>query len=183
MVLDRAAVLQKAHELGFHVAGIAPVADPPEPSEQSARAHLTTWLNQGYQAAMDWMGNPKRQDIRRVMPGVQSVISVGLNYYTSHPHSDQPDRGKISRYGWGRDYHRVLQRRLKALATWLQTTAIAQGEPIQVRYYVDTGPLQDKVWAQRGGHRVDCQKWQFNYPPIWFLGLFGGAADHPQITA
>jgi len=93
------------------------------------------------------MANPKRQDIRQVLPGVQSIVSLALNYYTPIPHTTQPHQGKISRYGWGRDYHRVLQKKLKALSQWLQTQA-----PHQVsRYYVDTGPIQEKVWAERAG--------------------------------
>ncbi|NES22825.1 MAG: tRNA epoxyqueuosine(34) reductase QueG, partial [Symploca sp. SIO3E6] len=54
---------------------------------------------------------------------------------------------KISRYSWGRDYHKVMHKKLKALTRWLQE----QGEDIQARYYADTGPVQDKVWAQQAG--------------------------------
>jgi epoxyqueuosine reductase len=96
---------------------------------------------------MDWMTNPKRQDISQVMTGVKSVICVALNYYTPHQHSGDRNVGKISRYGWGRDYHKVLTKKLKALATWLN----AQGENIQTRYYVDTGPIAEKAFAQRAG--------------------------------
>jgi epoxyqueuosine reductase len=81
------------------------------------------------------------------MPSVQSVICVALNYYTSHQHSNHKEDAKISRYGWGRDYHKVVQRKLKALSQWLEN----QAENIETRYYVDTGPIQDKVWAQRAG--------------------------------
>lgn len=151
MTIQRDQVLQKAYELGFHLAGIASVSRAPEGAEQKAKAHLASWLQQGYQAQMQWMENFKRQDIRQVLPGINSVICVGLNYYTPHSHSDQPKHGKISRYGWGRDYHRVLQSRLKALATWLTETAKADGLDIQARYYVDTGPVQDKFWAEQAG--------------------------------
>jgi len=132
----------KALEIGFHKVGIA-AAGPTEEAEAS----LQQWLNQGYQADMDWMANPKRRDIRRVMPDVQSVICVALNYYTPHQRPEGSEYAKISRYGWGRDYHRVMHKKLKVLATWLQTT----GEDIQARYYADTGPLPDKVWAERAG--------------------------------
>lgn len=132
----------KAREIGFHKVGIAAVG-PSDNSETS----LQKWLNQGYQADMDWMANPKRQDIRLVMPDVQSVICVALNYYTEHQRPDRTEYAKISRYAWGRDYHRVMHKKLKVLANWLQTT----GEDIQARYYADTGPIQDKVWAERAG--------------------------------
>ncbi|GAB4285550.1 MAG: tRNA epoxyqueuosine(34) reductase QueG [Oscillatoriaceae cyanobacterium] len=132
----------KALEIGFHKVGIAAVG----PSDNS-EIPLQKWLNQGYQADMDWMAHPKRQDIRLVMPDVQSVICVALNYYTEHQRPDRSEYAKISRYAWGRDYHRVMHKKLKVLANWLQTT----GEDIQARYYADTGPIQDKVWAERAG--------------------------------
>jgi epoxyqueuosine reductase len=93
------------------------------------------------------MKHPKRQEIRRVMPEVRSLVCVALNYYTPHSHPQDPEFGKISRYGWGRDYHKVMDKKLKALCAWLQE----QGEGIQARYYADTGPVQDKVWAQQAG--------------------------------
>ena len=108
---------------------------------------LTTWLENGYHADMAWMEAPRRQDIRAVMPGVQSVICVALNYYTPHQRPEGEEYAKLSRYGWGRDYHRVMQKKLKALVAWLQT----QTPHIQARYYADTGPIQDKLWAQAAG--------------------------------
>ena len=163
VTVDRDQIKHHALALGFHKVGIVAVPpsaqageqqgqDPTQPSlEQtsvtSATTHFQQWLAQGYHATMDWMQDPRRQDLRRVMPEVRSVICVALNYYTSHQRPQGPDCAKISRYGWGRDYHRVLQRRLKALATWLT----AQGEGIQTRYYVDTGPVQEKVWAEQAG--------------------------------
>lgn len=136
-------VKQKALELGFHKVGIATVdADVGLEAER-----LQAWLALGYHADMAWMANPKRQDIRLVMPEVQSVISVALNYYAPHQHPEGKKYAKISRYGWGRDYHKILHKKLKALANWLQ----ALGEGIQARYYADTGPIQDKLWAQRAG--------------------------------
>lgn len=94
---------------------------------------------------MAWMENPKRQNIHQVMPSARSVICVALNYYTPHAHVE--GCGKISRYGWGRDYHRVLHKRLKQFAQWLE----AQGDDIEARFYADTGPVQDKAWAEQAG--------------------------------
>ncbi|MDY7022684.1 MAG: tRNA epoxyqueuosine(34) reductase QueG, partial [Cyanobacteriota bacterium] len=135
-------IKQQATQFGFHKVGIASVNEPTVEVER-----LQTWLNQGYQAEMAWMANPRRQDIRQVMPEVQSVICVALNYYTPHQHPQGSEYGKISRYGWGRDYHKVMHQKLKAFSNWLQS----QAEGIQARYYADTGPIQDKVWAQRAG--------------------------------
>ncbi|MDB9425114.1 tRNA epoxyqueuosine(34) reductase QueG [Microcystis aeruginosa CS-564/01] len=135
-------IKEKALELGFHGVGIASVD-----SQDSEVSHLKSWLERGYQADMDWMTNPKRQDIKTLWPEVRSLICLALNYYTPQQHSQEQNHGKISRYAWGRDYHKVLSKKLKALSQWLES----QGEQIQTRYYVDTGPVQDKVWAQRAG--------------------------------
>lgn len=139
-------IKHKGLALGFHKVGIAAVDDPVQTPSSPAHS-LPHWLARGYQADMAWMENPKRQEIRAVMPTVQSVICVALNYYTPHDRPAGNQYAKISRYGWGRDYHRILQKRLKAFALWLE----AQADGIEVRYYADTGPIQDKVWAERAG--------------------------------
>ncbi|HEY9741483.1 MAG TPA: tRNA epoxyqueuosine(34) reductase QueG [Coleofasciculaceae cyanobacterium] len=135
---------QKALSLGFHLCGIAAVDGN---ADGSAHQRLKAWLALGYQADMGWMENPKRFDIRACMPEVQSVICVALNYYTPHQRPNGSEYAKISRYGWGRDYHKVMHKKLKAFTKWLSE----QGEGVQARYYADTGPVQDKVWAQRAG--------------------------------
>jgi epoxyqueuosine reductase len=137
-------IKQKALDLGFHKVGIVRVNDV---NYQAEIQRLQTWLELGYQADMAWMTNPKRQDIRLVMPEVKSLISVALNYYTPHQRPQGSNYAKISRYGWGRDYHKVMHKKLKLLTNWLQL----QDEGISARYYADTGPIQDKIWAQRAG--------------------------------
>ena len=135
----------KAKEIGFHKVGIANAI--PNAEQLKAVEHLRNWLAMGYQADMAWMASPKREDPRTLMPEVRSLICVALNYYTPHEHSNDPQTAKISRYGWGRDYHKVMGKKLKALSLWLKE----QDATIQTRYYVDTAPIQDKVWAQRAG--------------------------------
>ncbi|KAM3097327.1 tRNA epoxyqueuosine(34) reductase QueG [Phormidesmis sp. 146-12] len=137
-------IKQKALELGFHKVGIVRID---EVTNQQSVESLQSWLEQGYQAEMAWMANPKRQNIQLVMPEVRSLVCVALNYYTEHDRPNGEEYAKISRYGWGRDYHKVLHKKLKALSLWLE----AQGDGIQSRFYADTGPVQDKVWAQQAG--------------------------------
>ena len=136
-------VKQQAKDIGFHLVGIAAIDD----HQDQAVAHLQNWLASGYQADMAWMANPQREDICTYMPEVRSLISVALNYYTPQQHSENPKNGKISRYGWGRDYHKVMGKKLKALSNWLRS----HDDSIITRYSVDTAPIQDKVWAQRAG--------------------------------
>jgi epoxyqueuosine reductase len=136
-------VKAKAKELGFHEVGITAVGDL-DPTETEK---LPAWLKMGYHADMEWMANPQRQQISLIMPDVRSLISVALNYYTPHERPHGNEYGKISRYAWGRDYHRIIHKKLKALSIWLES----QGKEIKTRYYADTGPVQDKVWAQKAG--------------------------------
>ncbi|MGQ9837205.1 MAG: tRNA epoxyqueuosine(34) reductase QueG [Cyanobacteriota bacterium] len=134
-------VKQQALALGFHKVGIASVTDPPDVQG------LRTWLERGMAADMDWMRDPRRANVRLVLPGVQSVVCVALNYYTPIQHSRDLSKGKLSRYAWGRDYHRVLGRRLKQLHLWMQ----AQFPEHASRFYVDTGPVTEKPWAMQAG--------------------------------
>ncbi|MEY2913506.1 MAG: hypothetical protein RLZZ184_2815 [Cyanobacteriota bacterium] len=136
-------VKAKAKELGFHEVGIAAVAD----LEATEIQKLKDWLKMGYHADMEWMKNPRRENISLVMPEVRSLVSVALNYYTPHARPQGDEYGKISRYGWGRDYHRVMDKKLKELASWLESL----GTDIKARYYADTGPIQDKLWAEKAG--------------------------------
>jgi epoxyqueuosine reductase len=153
------ALKSQVRHLGFHLVGMTSIdrwcgdsgqsTDPSSSPLEGAERHLQQWLDRGFQGDLGWMENPKRQDIRQVMPTVKSVVALALNYYTPHdqPPETESHRGKISRYAWGRDYHRILDHKLKQLAHWLQ----GQAPQAQVRYYADTGPIQDKVWAQRSG--------------------------------
>lgn len=142
-MINSSQVKQQAQEIGFHLVGIAAIDN----HQDQAVSHLQDWLASGYQADMAWMANPKREDISTYLPEVRSLISLGLNYYTPHQHSQKLEIGKISRYGWGRDYHKVMGKKLKSLSNWLRS----HDDSIITRYSVDTAPIQDKVWAQRAG--------------------------------
>ncbi len=141
------AVKQQAIALGFHAVGIATVSSQPSTAEQSAKAALEAWLAKGFQADMGWMDSDRRRDIRQIMPTARSVVCVALNYYSDQARPEGAEYAKISRYGWGRDYHRVLTQKLKQLAAWLRS----QGDDVEARLYADTGPVQDKFWAQQAG--------------------------------
>ncbi len=144
MSINSEQIKSKALEIGFHLVGITTINNL---NLQSEIKHLQDWLRLGYNADMAWMNNPKRQDIKLVMPEVKSMISVAINYYTPHAHSSDKKHGKISRYAWGKDYHKVLDKKLKLLTKWL-----TEQEPgIITKYYADTGPIQDKVLAEKAG--------------------------------
>ena len=136
----------RAKDLGFDLCGIARADSYPE------LAFLSEWLGHGYAATMEWMHRSaeKRADVRNVVPGARSVIVTATLYNTDRPYSSDvpPDRARISRYAWGDDYHDVLKARLDRLLAWMRDAAAV---PFEGRAYVDTGPVQERVYAQYAG--------------------------------
>ncbi len=142
MPLDSRAIEQQAKAIGFHLVGVAAVDSS---AIELTAQRLGAWLAAGYHGEMGWMENPRRRDPRAVLPAVRSIIALALNYY--QPEQRQPGAAKISRYAWGRDYHKVCTQKLKELARWIESV-----EPqAQVKFYTDTGPVGDKVWAEAAG--------------------------------
>jgi epoxyqueuosine reductase len=98
---------------------------------------------------MAWMERwkEKRVDPFQLLPRARSVVAVALNYFTPNAHVENEDRGKISRYAWGDDYHDVLKEKLYELLSLIKTELpFANG-----KVCVDTAPMMDKVWAVRAG--------------------------------
>ncbi|TAJ09132.1 MAG: tRNA epoxyqueuosine(34) reductase QueG [Nitrospirae bacterium] len=144
------AIKQEASRLGFDAVGISRVAPDPAASLPGLLyARLREWLGRGYEGAMGWMTRQpeRRADPQRVLPGCRSIISVGMNYFTGHRPDESPGHGRIARYAWGRDYHGVLQDKLQQLESHIKTLAPSAG----TRWYVDTGPVMEKAWAQQAG--------------------------------
>jgi epoxyqueuosine reductase len=142
-----AEIKAKARELGFDLCGIAPAADLAE------LAFLREWLDRGFGGTMTYLHRSanKRADVRRVVPSAQTVIVTGTLYNTGRPYStESADRGRaqIARYAWGDDYHEVIGGRMERLLAWMRERA---AEPFDARAYVDTGPVQERVYAQHAG--------------------------------
>jgi epoxyqueuosine reductase len=148
MALARA-IKEEAQALGFDAVGIARVADSPSGEASDLLARLTAWLRRGFHGTMAWMGRApeRRADPRLVLPGCRSIISVGVNYLTDHRADERPGHGRIARYAWGRDYHKVLGNRLHQLEGRIRALA----PDAVTRAYVDTGPVMEKAWAERAG--------------------------------
>jgi epoxyqueuosine reductase len=133
----------EARRLGFDPVGVAQV--PAGPRLALRTASLERWLAAGHQAGMDWMADPRRRRIEDLLPGVRSLLAVGLNYYVASART--PGSLAVARYGWGRDYHRVIDGRLRQLGRWLE-----QRRPgVRWRACVDSAPLLDKAWAEEAG--------------------------------
>ncbi len=137
------ALRHRAEGLGFAPVGIAAV--PGSPRLRLRTAALERWLAAGHQAGMGWMNDPRRGAIEALLPGVRSVVAVGLNYNVAAER--QPGTLGVARYGWGRDYHRVIDGRLRQLGRWLEQEAPGS----RWRACVDSAPLLDKAWAEEAG--------------------------------
>jgi epoxyqueuosine reductase len=161
-------ITDKAKELGFVHTGFSKA----EVIENES-ARLRTWLDKGYAADMNWIekGFEKRKDVKLIVEDAKSVISLAYNYYTPFEHDDTLP--KISRYAWGKDYHKVLKKKLKELCEFIECHCdpecsggaipkideeIASREFIPhldaglaMKIYVDDGPVMDKAWAVKSG--------------------------------
>jgi epoxyqueuosine reductase len=146
-MLTAARIKARARELGFDLCGVAPVAAHPELN------FFREWLARGYGGTMTYLHRSakKRADIRKVVPTAQTVIVTATVYNTDRPYStecQERDRAQIARYAWGDDYHDVVGARLEALLAWMRESS---PEPFDARAYVDTGPVQERVFAQHAG--------------------------------
>jgi epoxyqueuosine reductase len=144
MKITNEIAVQKAKAVGFDLIGFAKADTLEKESEQ-----LRIWLDNNYQAGMDYMERnfDKRKNVRQILPDAKSLISLGLNYYTSEEYSNQKDEGKISRYAWGKDYHLIIWSMLDELESELKKI----DPSFESISYVDTGPVMDKAWAVRAG--------------------------------
>ncbi len=142
----RTAIRDKALGLGFDAVGFAPAALGPE-----AREGLGHYLAAGHHGDMGWLAEraDQRADPRALWPDARSVVVLGLNYAPATDPLDlleERDRGNISVYARGRDYHDVVKKRLKALARWM-----AEALDCQVKLFVDTAPVMEKPLAALAG--------------------------------
>jgi epoxyqueuosine reductase len=136
----------EAKKLGFDAIGVARPEAIPE-----AKARLQKFLAEGAHGDMVWMAAnaERRGDPRALWPQVRSVIALGLNYGPDHDPLailQRRERGAISVYAQGDDYHELIKPRLKALARWL----VAQGGG-DVKVFVDTAAVMEKPLATASG--------------------------------
>jgi epoxyqueuosine reductase len=137
---------QAARAQGFDVIGVTTPNSIPRAAER-----LRRFLAEGAHGDMAWMETTatRRGDPRALWPDVRSIIMLGLNYGPGEDPLivlERRDRGAISVYARGDDYHDVIKKRVKALARWL--VAEAGGD---VKVFVDTAPVMEKPLAQAAG--------------------------------
>jgi len=153
--IDPEEVRRSCEAAGFDRAGFAAAGPAPH------AGRLREWLGDGCQADMDWMARSaaKRSDPRAVLEGARTVIALAAHYGTGGDEDRscrsgaeaealaREGRGEISRYARGTDYHRVLEGRLAALCRDLA----ARHPGGRFRWYVDTGPVLERSWAEAAG--------------------------------
>jgi epoxyqueuosine reductase len=140
-------VRRQASAAGFDLCGVAPAESLPE------LPFLREWLARGYAGEMRYLHRTadRRLDVRDVLPSARSVIALGTVYNVQRPYSNQsidPTLASIARYAWGDDYHEIIHERMEALLEWLRETA---GPGFEGKAFVDTGPVQERVYARHAG--------------------------------
>ena len=130
--------------LGFDLAGVARAEPNPE------TRYLREWLASGYAGEMGYLERrvEERVDPRRVLADARSILAVGLVYDPGARAEPGVGTGDVARYAGGSDYHDVMLEPLRALESGLAALA---GRPISTRGYVDTGPVQERVFAAYAG--------------------------------
>ncbi len=136
-------------ELGFNHTAIAGI------NLETAETRLKKWLEKGFHGEMNYMRShgSKRSRPSTLVPDTASVITVRMDYLSvSMRHAERvlntPDKGYVSRYALGRDYHKMIRRRLQRLATWIETHYGKFG----YRAFCDSAPVMEKPLAEQSGH-------------------------------
>ncbi|NHN38540.1 tRNA epoxyqueuosine(34) reductase QueG [Pseudomaricurvus alcaniphilus] len=140
-------------EAGFQQVGITDTDLGAEPQR------LQQWLAKGYQADMQWLA--ERADMRtqpaQLLPGTERVICLRMDYLPADTNQikvlKNPAQAYVSRYALGRDYHKLIRKRLAALAQKIEqrVQALLPDQPIQQRAFVDSAPVLERPLAARAG--------------------------------
>ncbi len=132
-----------AAELGFQDVGITGVTL----TEQSK--HLQDWLANNFHGEMSYMERhkDKRSQPQLLLPGTISVISVRMDYLVSTPTNLSPEFASVSSYARGRDYHKMMRKRLAKLAKKIQEQLCEHNH----RAFVDSAPILERGLAEQSG--------------------------------
>ena len=135
-----------AEQAGFSAVHITEASLPPETG-----ARLNSFVAEGRQGDMSWLAETasRRASPAAMWPAAQSAIILTMNYGPDHDpmeNLDARDRGNVSVYARGRDYHDVIKGKLKQLAGQFAARSGAD-----VKVFVDTAPLMEKPLAAQAG--------------------------------
>jgi len=158
MSIDHITLKHWAQELGFQELGISDI------DLSTAETHLHQWLSQKFHGDMEWMQRhgTKRTRPDELEPGTISIISVRMDYRPEETHDPEmilnhPELAYVSRYALGRDYHKIMRKRLQKLANRIlqhfqsSTNDKSTGNEMQYRVFVDSAPVMEKPIAAKAG--------------------------------
>lgn len=139
-------------ELGFQQLGITDIHLDAE------EIRLQEWLAKGYHASMQWMTahDQKRSRPAELIPNTVRVISVRMDYLPGDTEQikilKDPTKAYISRYTLGRDYHKLIRKRLSILAEKIDAS-LPDDFPLkgQHRAFVDSAPVMERPLAEKAG--------------------------------
>src|SRR5947209_7070335 len=142
----REAIRDRALASGFDAVGFAEAH-----LDAEARSGLEEFIARGYHGDMGWLARTaaRRGDPRALSPEARTIVVLGVNYAPEDDPlalAERHDRGAVSVYARGRDYHDTLKRRLKALAHWIE-----ERWPGALKLFVDTAPVMEKPLAELAG--------------------------------
>lgn len=134
----------EALRLGFYACGIAR-AEEVEAEEYRA---FESWVQMGMNGEMSYLerNHDLRRDPRRLFPGARSIVMVAMNYYPKQKQAG--DALQFAYYSYGRDYHRVVKKRLDQLLSYVQSISTVA---VEGRSFADSAPLLERYWAVKAG--------------------------------
>ena len=135
---------KRAINEGFTVSGIASI---PGSSRLKLRTSaLERWLSNNYHSEMKWMEAERRKNINTLLEGAKSVLSVGFTYISSQ-NNNKDKIFKIGKFSQGKDYHKVIFKKLKNIGKWINQEI----PDCKWKICVDSSPLLEKAWAEESG--------------------------------
>jgi len=171
-----------AKEIGFDLVGFSPAK-----IEDRYLEAFKEWLDTGKEGNMEYMDKlAQRRDLTQILPGAKSVIVLGMNYYRDQPMYIHGD-GIVARYAYGRDYHKIIGKKLKLLEAHIKELA----PDAEIKAYIDTGPVMERALAEQAGiGRIgkngcvitkDFGSWIFLAEIITTVNLTMGASPKPSV--
>jgi epoxyqueuosine reductase len=138
-------IKDKAHQLGFVLAGVTTPEPPPHYST------FENWLAQGQHGTMGYLADERSRTRRanplEILPECKSILVLATPYSPPLPMGEGLGV-RVASYAWGADYHDVLPARMQELVQFIEEQV---GGPVRNRYYTDTGPILERDLAQRAG--------------------------------
>ena len=150
-------VTDQARACGFDLVGITGAED-----FTSDRLAALERIREGHMEGLPWYTESRVMrgtSPSELLPGARSIVCLGLSYWLERD-SEQPStestglgvskngKGRVARYAWVRDYHRVMKRRMRELVRALERELASE---VAARWYVDDGPMLDRAAANRAG--------------------------------